>query len=121
MKIIVVYCLMGVFVLLGCNSSAEKKIPMNTMKKVMWDLACADELYMETSAKDSTLKIKKDNFRLYEEVFAINKITKEEFYSGYKYYQEHPDEFKILIDSIQSYGASQKSKPLKKPTPKNLN
>ena len=102
-----------VICLIACNNSKAKKIPINNMKKIMWDMVCADELYAETVAKDSTLKKKKDNIRLYEQVFAVNKISKEEFYSGYRYYQEHPDEFKVLIDSVQSYGNMQRIKPVK--------
>ena len=89
------------------------------MKAIMWDMVCADELYAESATKDSTLKIKKDNFRLYQQVFAIHKISKNTFYSSYRYYQSHPDEYKILMDSLQAYGTLQKNKPIK-PMPKKM-
>lgn len=106
------FCLM-MFCSMACNNSRAKKIPINNMKKIMWDMVCADELYAQALAKDSTLKKNKENIRLYEQVFAANNISKEAFYSGYRYYQEHPDEFKVLIDSVQSYGSTQKIKPVK--------
>jgi hypothetical protein len=107
------YCITAVVCLIACNGSKAKKIPVNSMKKIMWDMVCADELYAEAVAKDSTLKKKKENIRLYEQVFAANKISREAFYSSYRFYQEHPDELKVLIDSVQSYGSMQKAKPLK--------
>ena len=48
----------------------------------MWDMACADEWYVEKYSKDSTLKKNKENIRLYEQVFATHKISKEQFYSS---------------------------------------
>jgi hypothetical protein len=103
----------------SCNKGQGKKIPVNEMKQIMWDMVCADELYADASIRDSTLKTKKDNFRLYEQVFAVHKISKEIFYSSYRYYQSRPDEFKILMDSLQSYGTKQRNKPVK-PALKNL-
>jgi len=95
----------------SCKKSSNKKLPLNEMKTIMWDMVCADELYAESVAKDSTLKIKKDNFRLYEQVFAAHKISKEDFYSSLHYYQSHTDEFKVLVDSLQNYSIQQKNKP----------
>jgi hypothetical protein len=103
----------------SCKKGIGKKIPVNEMKIIMWDMVCADELYADASVRDSTVRIKKDNFRLYEQVFAIHKISKETFYSSYQYYQSRPDEFKVLMDSLQSYGSRQRNRPVK-PALKNL-
>ena len=104
---------------LSCKKGQGNKIPVDEMKKIMWDMVCADELYADASTRDSTLRLKKDNFRLYEQVFAVHNISKENFYSSYRYYQSRPDEFKILMDSLQSYGNKQKNRPVK-PALKNL-
>lgn len=102
----------------SCNK--EKKMPIDQMKKIMWDMTCADELYAETVVRDSTIKVKKDNFRLYEQVFAIHKVSKEAFYSSYHYYQLHPDEFKTLMDSLQVYSNRQRNNKPVKPALKNI-
>lgn len=101
--------------LLVCFSSCTqfKTIPINNMKVIMWDMACADEWYVEKYSRDSTLKKNKENIRLYEQVFATHKISKEQFYSSYKYYQEHADLYKILIDSVQFYASRERNKPIK--------
>jgi hypothetical protein len=37
---------------------------------------------------------------LYEHVFTIHHISKEDFYKSYRYYQQHPDKNKVLFDSL---------------------
>lgn len=90
---------------MSCKSSADKKKPLvlNTMKLIMWDMLKADEWYIRKTVKDSTLKNKKENIRLYEQVFALHNITRNQFYTSYKYYEAHPVEFKILLDSVDAF------------------
>ena len=95
--------------LVGCT---KKTIPLNKMKVIVWDMACADELYLEKMNKDSSLIKKKENIRLYEQVFLVHKISKDEFYNSYKFYQEHADQYKILIDSVQDYATRQRNRPI---------
>ena len=100
----------------------KKTIPLNKMKVIVWDMTCADELYFEKVQKDSSLIKKKENIRLYEQVFLVHKISKDEFYSNYKFYQEHADQYKILIDSVQSYATRQRNVPIQSiPKPSTLN
>ena len=102
------------FLMLLCLlvSCTQKNIPLNKMKVIVWDMACADELYIEKMQKDSSLIKQKENIRLYEQVFLVHKISKDEFYSSYKFYQEHADQYKILIDSVQAYGTRQRNVPV---------
>ena len=90
--------------LMGCRLAGDKKkiLPLDTMKIIMWDMLKADEWYIRETIKDSTLKNKHENIRLYEQVFAIHGITRNQFYASYKYYESHPTEFKVLIDSVET-------------------
>lgn len=100
-------CLLGV----SCKSAYEKSIlPVDSMKVVMWDMLKADELYLRILAKDSTAKKRKENIRLYEQVFLIHRISKGKFDSSYKYYETHPVQFKILIDSLESFSMRERDK-----------
>lgn len=111
------------FFLLACNT--KKVLPLNTMRLVIWEMACADELVLEQQAKDTSIKKNKsDSIRksLYQKVFTIHKISKEDFYNSYNHYLQKPDVFKTLIDSVQSYGLKQREKlnlypPLTQPIP----
>jgi parvulin-like peptidyl-prolyl isomerase len=79
------------------------------MKLVMWDMMKADELYMRILGKDSTARFRKENIRLYEEVLLLHKTTKGQFDSSYKYYEAHPIEFKLLIDSLEAFSVREKN------------
>lgn len=108
---------------MACKTGGKiKPMPVNQMKPVMWDLMKAGEWYNYIIAKDSTLRNKKEDLRLFEQVFAVHGITKQQFYNSYKYYEAHPIEFKILIDSVDAYSIREKNKlyetPLIKPSRK---
>ena len=95
----------------SCQSKYEKSIlPVDSMKLVMWDMMKADELFLRLIVKDSTAKKRKENIRLYEEVFAIHRITKGKFDSSYKYYEAHPVQFKILIDSLETFSMRERDR-----------
>ncbi len=95
----------------GCNSSGKTKIlGIDSMRVVMWDLLRADELYSRILIKDTAAATRKENIRLYKEVFLVHKITKGQFDSSYKYYASHPVEYKILIDSLDAFATRERSK-----------
>jgi hypothetical protein len=106
MKILKYFFILLCLGLTGCRSfsGSEKVLDINTMKLVMWDLLKADEWYVRKSLIDSTVKKKKENIGLYDKVFGIHGISKNQFYFSYKYYESHPIEYKTLLDSVESFG-----------------
>jgi hypothetical protein len=105
-------CLLGI----SCKSAYEKSIlPVDRMKLVMWDMLKADELYLRMIVKDSTAKKRKENIRLYEQVFLIHRISKGKFDSSYKYYETHPVQFKILIDSLEAFSMRERDRTFDNP------
>ena len=111
-----IYSLLFALVLLvSCNSGTPKNVlPVNTMKVVMFDMLKADEWYARKLAGDTLMLRIKDDIPLYEQVFAIHKLTKKEFFDSYHYYEAHPVAYKELVDSLESYANKQKLKTLKK-------
>jgi len=111
-----IYSLLFALVLLvSCNSGTPKNVlPVNTMKVVMFDMLKADEWYARKLAGDTLMLRIKDDIPLYEQVFAIHKLTKKEFFDSYHYYESHPVAYKELIDSLETYANKQKLKTLKK-------
>lgn len=106
-----ILCLVAIaLILAACGSAAEKPLPIPVMKNVMWDMMKADEWYTTISAKDSVGKFKNDNIRMYEKVFSIHGITKQTFYNSYKYYEAHPAQMKILIDSIDLFSVRERAR-----------
>jgi Domain of unknown function (DUF4296) len=102
-------------VILVCLFAACKspnKIPddimgIDKMKFIVWDMIQAGAFSENKFSKSpDTLKIK--TIELFQQVFAIHGISKEEFYKSYRYYEEHPDKNKILMDSVSAYATRQR-------------
>lgn len=99
----------------ACTS--DSKIPndvigIDKMKLVMWDMIRAGELVHNNFWKDSvTIKTTQS----FQQVFSIHSISKDEFYKSYKYYEEHPDKNKILMDSITAYANRKRADNFVKP------
>ncbi len=92
----------SVFVLIACSSSPVPNgiIPPHKMKEIVFDLIQADEFINSFAVKDTTVNIKTRRITLYEQVFAIHRTSKDDFYKSYRYYQQHPDKNKVLFDSL---------------------
>jgi len=88
----------------GCIQ--DKKIPkdvlpQNEMRKVMWDLMRADAYVSTFIMKDSTKNQKTESAILYEKIFDIHSTTQEAFKKSLAFYQERPDLFKAISDSLR--------------------
>jgi hypothetical protein len=93
----------------GGNSTDKKVLPVQDMKLIMWDMLKADEYYIKLTTNDTAQQFKNENFRLYDQVFRAYKINRKQFYSSYKYYESHPDLFKVLIDSVDEVAKRQRT------------
>ena len=110
-----VYLLLVCVLLVSCNSGTPKNVlPVNTMKVVMFDMLKADEWYARKLIGDTLMLKVKEDIPLYEQVFAVHKLTKKQFFDSYHYYESHPVAYKELVDSLESYANMQKLKTLKK-------
>ena len=110
-----VYLLFVFVLLVSCNNETPKNVrPVDAMKVVMFDMLKADEWYARKLVGDTLMLKVKEDIPLYEQVFAVHKITKKQFYDSYHYYEAHPVAYKELVDSLESYANKQKLKTLKK-------
>lgn len=111
MKSVVLFIVV-IIIAVSCNNNSL--IPLNNMKVIVWDMACADELINEKQARDSIHKnLPQERYKLYEQIFAAHKISREQFYKNYQYYQTHIEQYKTLLDSVQAYGTRERNKPVK--------
>ena len=96
--------------------NSSKVLQVNEMKTILWDMINADEWFNQIPTTDSLHKTRRQNIRLYEQVFALHSVNKTQFYNSYQYYQTRPDKMKILLDSVSAYGERVKNnyKPQKK-------
>ncbi|WP_162915709.1 DUF4296 domain-containing protein [Paraflavitalea soli] len=107
-KAIIKYVLLGcllVLVLIGCTNKDKipgDVLPREEMEKVMWDMVQADRFSSQFLERDSIARkdIKTENLKLYEKVFQVHKITKEEFVHSFQFYLSRPDINKVLFDTM---------------------
>ena len=107
-------CLLVSFAILvfSCAGKSKKMdlLPFDTLKVVVWDMLNAEEFNNVLITKDSTLKNSRNNLKLYQQVFFIHHVSKEQFYYSYEFYEQHPDRFKLLMDSVSAYAPRQRFK-----------
>ncbi|MCP9750851.1 DUF4296 domain-containing protein [Ferruginibacter sp. HRS2-29] len=88
-------------VLFACSDKKSRGIiEPDKMQEVLWDYIRADIFTTDFISVDSSKNLPAENVRLQKAIFAKYKITKEEFYNSYTWYQQHPDEMQVLLDSM---------------------
>ncbi len=100
----------AVILLAGIGCSDKNRVPSGIlprekMENVLWDMIQADQYSALYLAKDSAhINTKIENLRLYEQVFRLHQVSREEFRKSYQYYLDHPSLNQILLDSLISRG-----------------
>lgn len=110
--------ILGLIVLNSCNSGND--IPSGVLKSekmqaVLWDVIKADVFTNEFIKKDSTKNAEKENLKLQQQVFAIHKVTKAEFYKSYDFYNSNTPLFKEMLDSMIAQAGRDKSNNIIRP------
>src|SRR5690349_3290457 len=92
---------------IACGSSLPKGIlPTEKMEAVVWDMIQADQYYHEYALKDSLKKnVRVERVELYERVFQMHQITREQFDKSYAYYSSHPKMMQVVFDSLSARGS----------------
>jgi hypothetical protein len=90
--------------LFSCKSSVPGDVlPPKKMQAVLWDVLQANEMAEYYGATDSAFKGLSKHVEYYQRVFAIHKISKEDFTRSLTYYEDHPSRLKPILDSLQSF------------------
>ena len=92
-----------VFTIACTNTTKAPKdvISKQKMEDILWDLIQADRFSTLFLARDSAeVNINLENIKLYQRVFQIHKISKDDFIKSYKFYLSRPDITKVIFDSI---------------------
>lgn len=105
------------FIFLACKQENKANpVPFEKMRHLMLDIMKADEHFIKITIKDTLQKMQYENFRLYDQLFRSYDITKDQFYTSYKYYEAHPAAFRELIDSIDATIVAERKKANKLPS-----
>lgn len=96
--------------LLYAGCSEKDKIPSGVigreeMEKILWDMMLADQYAANYIIKDSAkVNVKMETLKLYEEVFRLHKVSRDEFRKSFQFYQERPDITRVMFDSLLARG-----------------
>jgi len=105
------FCLLCVTIMMAACANDSKMpkdvIPQQKMKEVLFDVLRAQE-YASTKYGFDTLAVNKNMAVMLQQVFEIHKISKENFYDSFQYYEAHPDKNKELFDSLTAYTAQKR-------------
>jgi hypothetical protein len=99
----VIAFLLMICLLSGCRQSNDIPagiIPKSKMETILWQLMQTDEFVTYALLKDSIKGTDQERIKLYQQVFTLNKVKKEEFSKSYKYYMGHPEISKVMFDSL---------------------
>ncbi|MFT4203990.1 MAG: DUF4296 domain-containing protein [Chitinophagaceae bacterium] len=100
------------FMFLGMGACTSDKLPKDVMtpdelKSVLWDLFVAGEMRMSDTTTAVRLHLKDSATSSFNYVLQIHKLGKDAFMHSFKYYQRHPDQQNILIDTLIAYNDRQ--------------
>jgi hypothetical protein len=100
--------------MVGCtdkDSVPSDIIPRDKMEQVLWDMILADNYATNVLAKDSVLirdsahvRVKMETLGLYNEVFRLHGVSREDFRKSYAYYQGRPEMVRNMFDSLLARG-----------------
>jgi hypothetical protein len=107
-----------VLFLAACKDDAavpKDIIARDNMEKILWDIIRADQFSLQYMGKDTAKKIvKNETMKLYEEIFRIHHVSKDQFKKSFQYYADHPETTKIMFDTLSAYATRQRVEIFKK-------
>ena len=96
-----IFCLIIVAACRNDNRIPSGILPQHKMEAVLYDIMKADQFLADFVIRgDSGLDKSTESLKLYEKVFALHHISKEEFIKSYSFYETHPALLKVIMDSI---------------------
>jgi hypothetical protein len=97
----IVFLLTGLALIGACKSKLPSDVlKPDKMQAVLWDVIKADVFTAEFVKKDSTKNAAAENVKLQQQIFALHKISKADFYRSYDYYRSNTEIFKKIMDSM---------------------
>ena len=93
-----------------CRPESVSTVPSGVIGKeemgdILWDIMQADQYAANYIVKDSgKVNVKMETLKLYEEVFRMHKVSRDEFRKSFQFYQDHPDITRTMFDSLVAKG-----------------
>jgi hypothetical protein len=100
--------LFSVLLIISVSCNQGNKIPKEIidrqhMQELMWDMLRADVFLIDYAGKgDTAFNRSKESIAFYQKVLTFHNTSKEEFKKSLDWYQQHPKEMKVILDTLQS-------------------
>jgi hypothetical protein len=101
-KVIVLIGAVFLFSCGGKNNFPSGVLKPAKMQLVLFDVLRADAFVFDFVKKDAAKLPEAESAKLQQQIFAVHKVSKEEFYKSYEFYKTHPDLMQPLLDSMIS-------------------
>src|SRR5580765_3099757 len=101
MKLLLFFLLLFIFACSSKHDIPSGILPRPKMQAILLDMLRADEFVLNFERKDTARSVTDKSTLLYEEVFRIHQTTKSQFEKSITFYSQHPDLFKIILDSME--------------------
>lgn len=112
-------CLLTIIFLVGCSGKDKIPsgvIPREKMEKILWDMMEADQYASIYLVKDSSRGNEKmETLKLYQTIFELNKVSRDEFRESYQFYLGRPDLTRSIFDSLLTRGNHLRMESYKNP------
>jgi hypothetical protein len=99
-KYILFFLLILVFACSSRESLPDNVLPKEKMQAVLYDIFKADELANQFKNNDSAKSAMLWHTELYDKVFKLHKVSKEDFSKSFKFYQARPDLMKPMLEAL---------------------
>lgn len=75
-------------------------LPKEKMQVVLYDIFKADELANQLKNNDTIKPDLQWHTELYDQIFKLHKVSKEEFTTSFRFYQTRPDLMKPMLEAL---------------------
>ena len=96
----VLFCFLFLFSCSSGDNVPDSILPPKKIEAVFWDILRADELADQLKLTDTSKSILQLHTELYEKVFILHNISRDEFNKSLHFYQSRPDIFKPILESL---------------------
>ena len=79
------------------------------MRNVMWEIFQADYYAEQFVRRDSLRDAALENAGMQDRIFRRHGVSRKQYVESYRYYSDHPDLMKALMDSITASGEHQRN------------
>ena len=110
MKQGLIFCVL--FCILSACTTKDNKVPdhilpVDTMKKIVWELVYAGAYASIVKEKDTTSS--KISTAYFYQVLQLHSLSKKSFFESFDFYQTHPILNTELFDSVNAYSERQRT------------